>query len=489
MESRIHVLILAAGLGTRMRSRKAKVLHRAGGMPLIEHVVRTALELAPPEQVTVVVGHQAEEVRLAVARYGVGFVVQAEQRGTGHAVMAAREALSGAGGLVLVLYGDCPLLRAETLRQLVSLHTRTGAAATLITTVLDDPTGYGRILTDPDGNVAAIVEEKAATAEQRAIREINSGIYCFQAEPLWRHLGEIGADNPAGEFYLTDIIAIFRRHGYSVRAFRLTDSHQVLGINNRIELAAADRILREAKLREVMLAGVTVERPETVTIDQPVRIGIDTLIEPFAQILGETSIGENCRIGAGAIVRDSRLGDGVEIGPYTIVNQSVLEDGARAGPFARLRLDNHIEAGAAVGNFVEMKKARLGRRSKALHLAYLGDAVIEEQVNIGAGTITCNYDGTAKHPTTIRRGVFVGSNATLVAPVELGEGSYVGAGSVITDSVPPDALALGRARQVIKEGWARRRRERAQAAGAELTAPTADSAAAPAPGPETPRSG
>jgi len=489
MESLTHVLILAAGLGTRMRSRKAKVLHRAGGLPLIEHVVRTALELAPPERVTVVVGHQADEVRRAVARYGVRFVLQLEQRGTGHAVMAARDALAGAGGLLLVLYGDCPLLRAETLRQLVGVHTRSAAAATLITTVLDDPTGYGRILADSDGNVAAIVEEKAATAEQRAIREINSGIYCFEAEPLWKHLGEIGADNPAGEFYLTDIIAIFRRHGYSVRAFRLADSHQVLGINNRIELAAADRFLREAKLREVMLAGVTVERPETVTIDQPVRIGLDTVIEPFAQILGETSIGENCRIGAGAIVRDSRLGDDVEIGPYTLVNRSVLEDGARAGPFARLRQDNHVEAGAAVGNFVEMKKARLGRRSKALHLAYLGDAVIEEQVNIGAGTITCNYDGTTKHPTHIRRGVFVGSNATLVAPVELGEGSYVGAGSVITESVPADALALGRARQVIKEGWARRRRERSQAPGAEPTPPTPDSAAESAFGPETPRSG
>jgi len=288
---------------------------------------------------------------------------------------------------------------------------------------------------------------------------------------------------------LTDIIAVLRRHGYLVRTFRLEDSVQVLGINNRIELAAADRILREAKLREVMLAGVTVERPETVTIDRRVRIGIDTLIEPFAQILGETSIGENCRIGAGAIVRDSRLGDGVEIGPYTIVNQSVLEDGSRAGPFARLRLDNHIEAGAAVGNFVEMKKTRLGRRSKALHLAYLGDALIEEQVNIGAGTITCNYDGVSKHRTIIRPGVFVGSNATLVAPLELGEDCYVAAGSVITDPVPADALALGRARQVVKEGWARRRRERMRAADAEQSGPTPGSAAAPASAPETPRSG
>jgi bifunctional UDP-N-acetylglucosamine pyrophosphorylase/glucosamine-1-phosphate N-acetyltransferase len=464
METPVNVLILAAGLGTRMKSRQAKVLHRAGGLPLIEHVVRTALELVPPERVTVVVGHQAEQVQAAVSRYGVRFAVQAEPKGTGHAVAAAREAARAEEGFAVVLYGDCPLLSAATLRELIRRHRDSGAAATVITTVLEDPTGYGRIVTDAAGRLLAIVEQKAATPEQLAIREINSGIYCFQAELLWRHLGEIGADNPAGEYYLTDMIGILRRHGYPVDKFRLEDPTEILGINTRVELAAVDKILRDRKVRQLMLDGVTIERPETVTIDSGVEIGIDTVVEAFAQILGETVIGEECRIGSGAIVRDSRLGDRVEVAPYTLINRSRLEAGVRAGPFSRLRFDNHLEAGAAVGNFVELKKTRLGRGSKALHLAYLGDATIGESVNIGAGTITCNYDGARKHPTTIHRGVFVGSNATLVAPIELGEGSYIGAGSVITDPVPPEALALGRARQVNKEGWARKRREALAAA-------------------------
>lgn len=467
MELPVNVLILAAGLGTRMKSRRAKVLHRAGGMPLIEHVVRTALELVPPGRVTVVVGHQADQVQAAVARYGVRFALQAEQKGTGHAVLAAREAARAEEGLVIVLYGDCPLLSAATLRELLRRHRDSGAAATVITTVLEDPTGYGRIVTDAAGRLLAIVEQKAATPEQLQIREINSGIYCFEAELLWRHLGEIGTENPAGEYYLTDIIGIFRRHGYEVATLRLGNPTEILGINTRVELAAVDRILRERKVRQLMLDGVTIERPETVTIDSGVQIGMDTIVEACAQILGETVIGEDCRIGSGAIVRDSRLGEGVEVAPYTLINRSILEAGVRAGPFSRLRFDNHLEAGAAVGNFVELKKARLGRGTKALHLAYLGDATIGEGVNIGAGTITCNYDGARKHPTTIHRGVFVGSNATLVAPIELGEGCYIGAGSVITDPVPPDALALGRARQVNKEGWARRRREALRAAARE----------------------
>ncbi len=467
MELPVNVLILAAGLGTRMKSRQAKVLHRAGGRPLIEHVVRTALELVSPEHVTVVVGHQADQVQAAVSRYGVRFAWQTEQKGTGHAVMAARETLGDESGFLVVLYGDCPLLGAGTLRELLRRHRQSETAATVVTTLLEDPTGYGRIVTDASGRLLAIVEQKAATPEQLEIREINSGIYCFRAELLWRHLGEIRAENPAGEYYLTDIIGIFRRHGYSVATYRIEDSTEILGINTRLELAAVDRILRERKVRQLMLDGVTIERPETVTIDPGVAIGVDTVVEAFAQILGETVIGEECRIGAGAIVRDSRLGDRVEVGPYTLVNQSVLESGVRAGPFARLRFDNHLEAGAAVGNFVELKKTRLGSGSKALHLAYLGDAIIGERVNVGAGTITCNYDGVRKHQTKIHSGVFVGSNATLVAPLELGAGSYIGAGSVITDPVPPDALALGRARQVNKEDWARKRREALQSAATQ----------------------
>jgi len=439
-----------------MKSRKAKVLHRAGGMPLIEHVVRTATGVTDPSDVVAVIGHQAEEVSSAVAHYGIRFAVQSQQRGTADAVAAAGDVLAGRGGLVVVVVGDSPLLRSETLEELIRRQRDSRAAATLITTRLEDPTGYGRILTDESGRVTAIVEQKAATLEQLEIRQINTGAYCFQADLLWKCLGEIGTDNPAGEYYLTDIVGILRHAGHGIDAFPVDDPTEMLGINTRIELAEADRILRERKARELMLAGVTIERPETVAIDAGVRIGMDTVIGPFAQILGNTEIGEDCVVGAAAIVSDSRLSDGVTVGPFTIVNSSHIGAGARVGPFARLRLENRLEPGAAVGNFVELKKTHMGKGAKANHLSYLGDASVGADVNIGAGTITCNYDGAKKHRTTVGAGAFVGSNSTLVAPLEVGPGSYIAAGSVITDPVPTDALALGRSRQSNKEGWARR---------------------------------
>lgn len=457
-----NVVVLAAGLGTRMKSRRAKVLHRAGGRTLIEHVVRSAVKVTSPSNITVVVGHQAEEVRAAVASYGTGFVRQTEQRGTGHAVMAARECLAGRGGLVVVLYGDCPLLSSQTVGELIRRQQASKAAATLITTELEDPTGYGRLIRDKSGRLEAIVEQKAATPDQLAIRQINPGIYCFQADMLWKHLDQIGTDNPAGEYYLTDIVGILCGAGESVDVFNVQDSAQLLGINHRVELAAVDRILRERTARRLMLDGVTIERPETVTIDDQARIGADTIIGPFVQVLGDSEIGENCTIGAAAIVSHSKLADGVEVGPFTIVNESEVGPGARVGPFARLRMENRVEAGASIGNFVELKKTQMGAGAKANHLAYLGDSAIGAGVNIGAGTITCNYDGVHKHRTLIGAGAFVGSNSTLVAPVEIGGGSYIGAGSVITDSVPPDALALGRSRQVNKEEWAKQRREGAK---------------------------
>jgi bifunctional UDP-N-acetylglucosamine pyrophosphorylase/glucosamine-1-phosphate N-acetyltransferase len=462
MDDRLTVVILAAGLGTRMKSRKAKVLHRAGGLTLIEHVVVTALELAPANRIVVVTGYQADEVESVVRDRGVLFARQPDQQGTGHAVMAAREAAAGSPGELLVLYGDCPLLSAGTLRLLTARHRESQAAATVLTTVLDDPAAYGRIVRDADGNLAAIVEKKAATAEQLSIREINSGIYCFDSGLLWKHIGEIRPDNPAREYYLTDIVEILRGHGQRVAAIVHEDARELLGINTRLELAEVDRIFRERTARRLMEDGVTIEKPETVTIDAQVQIGADTVIEPFARILGRTTIGEDCHIGACSIIRDSQLGDRVEIRPLTFIDSSRLEAGAKAGPYSRLRLDSRLEPGAEVGNFVELKKARVGARSKALHLAYLGDTVIGKGVNIGAGTITCNYDGVAKHETRIEDGAFVGSNATLVAPVEVGEDSYVAAGSVVTETVPPDALALGRARQVIKPGWAKKRRASAK---------------------------
>ncbi len=460
MQTPVTTVILAAGLGTRMKSKQAKVLHRAGGLSLVEHVVRAASALSPVERIFAVVGHQAERVREMLSTTGIGFVTQTEQKGTGHAVLACREKLEPCEGLLVVLYGDCPLLSAETLRRLVESQSASAHAVTVITTLLDDPYGYGRVIKEADGSIRAIVEQKAGTPEQLAVREINSGIYCFRAELLWRHLDEIGTDNPAGEYYLTDIVEIFRRHGYSCGTLVLEDPREVLGINTRAELAQVDRIFRDRKARELMLAGVTIEKPETVTIDPDVRVGRDSVIEPFAQILGQTTIGEDCRIGACSIVADSTLADGVVVGPFSIIGTSVVDEGARIGPYARLRLEDHVCAGAQVGNFVELKKTRLGPGSKAMHLAYLGDSVIGSDVNIGAGTITCNYDGIRKNQTHIGDGAFVGSNSTLVAPLEIGAGSYVAAGSAITSTVPPDSLALARERQVVKEDWARRRREK-----------------------------
>jgi bifunctional UDP-N-acetylglucosamine pyrophosphorylase/glucosamine-1-phosphate N-acetyltransferase len=460
MQNPVTVVILAAGLGTRMKSRRAKVLHRAGGKSLIQHVVDSALALTSAERIFVVVGHQADEVRRAVSTPGIGFIEQTEQKGTGHAVTVGRPQLAGLDGYLVVLYGDSPLLRSATLRRLIDAQAASASAATLLTAEMQDPTGYGRVLRDACGGVVEIVEQKAATPEQLAIREANMGIYCFRADLFWKHVDELGADNPAHEYYLTDMAAILNRAGYSVDGLRIEDAREALGINNRLELAEVDRLLRERKLREVMLAGVTVEKPETVTIDADVRIGMDTIVEPFAQILGRTAIGENCRIGAAAIIRDSELADDVVIEPFTVVNTSRVERGVQAGPFARLRMDNHVEAGAHIGNFVELKKTHMGAGAKANHLAYLGDSHIGARSNIGAGTIFCNYDGVHKHPTTIGAGAFVGSNTTLVAPIEVGDGAYIGAGSVITKPVPPDSLAIGRAHQLVKEGWAKRRRER-----------------------------
>jgi bifunctional UDP-N-acetylglucosamine pyrophosphorylase/glucosamine-1-phosphate N-acetyltransferase len=443
-----------------MRSRKAKVLHQAGGKALVEHVVDAALELTTPESVVVVVGHQADQVKALLAPRGVRFAVQTEQKGTGHAVVCCREAIDSHTGRLVVLYGDVPLLKVETVRKLVELQSAAGAGATAISTIVEDPHGYGRIVRNAAGELTAVVEEKAATDEQRKIREINAGIYCFDAGLLWSHIGTIGTNNPAGEYYLTDMVEILNGAGHKVLPMVVDDPNELLGINTRLELATVDRILRERKVRELMLAGVTIEKPETVSIDSQVRIGQDTVIEPFTRILGNTVIGADCRIGSCSIVESSTLEDDVVVGPFTVIGTSHLEKGAHVGPYSRLRMENHVEAGAHIGNFVELKKTRMGKGAKAMHLAYLGDSNVGEKVNVGAGTITCNYDGKKKHQTYIGKGAFVGSNSTLVAPVHVGEGSYVAAGSVITDAVPEDALALGRARQVVKPEWAKSRRDK-----------------------------
>ena len=456
MDLGIDVIILAAGLGTRMKSRRAKVLHRAGGLALVEHVVNVASSITPAERITVVVGHQADEVKALLAPRGVRFALQTEQKGTGHAVMMGRD--SRPSDYVVILYGDCPLLRASTLRQLVDRQINANSAATLIATRLDDPTGYGRLILNEHGNVVEIVEEKAATPAQRALHLINSGIYCFRSELLWKHIGEIQPDNPAREYYLTDMAGVLTRAGHAVACMEVADSQQLLGINTRVELAAVDRLFRERKANELMRDGVTIEKPETVTIDCQARIGMDTVIEPFARVLGDATIGEDCRIGACSIIQDSQLGDRVTVEPFTVIAGSSVETGASLGPFARLRPGNHVGAAAHIGNFVELKKTRFGARAKAGHLAYLGDSEIGDNTNIGAGTITCNYDGERKHRTKIGKDAFIGSNSTLVAPIEIGDESYIAAGSVITDPVPPETLALGRGRQVNKEGWVAKRK-------------------------------
>jgi bifunctional UDP-N-acetylglucosamine pyrophosphorylase / glucosamine-1-phosphate N-acetyltransferase len=460
MQPPLNVVILAAGLGTRMKSKRAKVLHRAGGLSLIEHVVNTALRMTPAQNVTVVVGHQAEQVKSLLAPLGVRFADQTEQKGTGHALMICSSALASEPGFVVVLYGDCPLLSSTTLEELVACETNSDAAATLITTRLEDPAGYGRVIFRERHEVNAIVEDRVATAEQRKINFINSGIYCFRADLLWKHLGQIQPDNPANEYYLTDIVDILTRAGHRVEAMELLNPAEVLGINTRVELAAVDKIFRERKAQELMLAGVTIEKPETVSIDASVTIAPDSIVEPFAQILGRTEIGEDCRIGACSIIQNSTLSAQVEVAPFTSIADSHIEAGAHIGPFARLRGGARVGANARIGNFVELKNTQFQAGAKANHLAYLGDAEIGERTNIGAGTITCNYDGVSKHRTRIGNDAFVGSNSTLVAPIDIGEGSYIAAGSVITDPVPPEALAVGRQRQVVKEGWASKRKKK-----------------------------
>ena len=450
----VSVVILAAGLGTRMRSRKAKVLHSAGGRTLVEHAVHTALQLAPAQRTFVVVGHQAEQVRAQVSAAGINFIHQQEQKGTGHAILCGREELLNLGGLLIVYYGDCPLILPGTLEQLVSHQRQHQGGCTMLTTKLTDPTGYGRVIRTETGEVECIVEQKSANREQLAVKEINAGVYCFDARWFWDHIEKMGCDNAAGEYYLTDMIAILIREGHPVHALKVKDSAELLGINNRVELALVDQTFRSRKIHQLMLSGVTVEKPETVTVDHDVTVGMDTVIEPFVQLRGKTVVGENCTIGACSVIVDSELDDDVHVQAFTMIGTSTLKRGVHAGPYTRLRMGNHLEEDVHVGNFVELKKTHVGKRSKAMHLAYLGDAEIGANVNIGAGTITCNYDGLNKHGTSIADGSFIGSNSTLVAPISIGEQAYVAAGSVLTHDVPGQALALGRSRQVNKEGYA-----------------------------------
>ena len=451
---KLAVVIMAAGKGTRLKSRRPKVLHEIGGKPLLGHVIATAGRLAENEDIYAIIGHQAERVRETLGGTGVQFIEQAEQRGTGHAIQCAREAIS-AYEHILVLSGDVPLIRAETLQHLMTLHLAEGAAMTILTAMPEDPTGYGRIVRrSPDrAEVEAIVEQKALKPEQESIREINSGIYAFKVGPLLDHLDELTNKNAHGEFYLTDMAAHLNSAGEKVAAILAADAVEVLGANTIAELVALDASLRAATANRLMAAGVTIFRPETCVIDAEVEIEPDTIIEPFVQLLGKTKIGTECRIRSYSVIESCTLGNDVLIRQSCVLGESTVADGARIGPFAHLRPGSEVGQDAHVGNFVETKKARLGKGAKANHLTYLGDADVGAGSNIGAGVITCNYDGMHKHATRIGQGTFVGSDSTLVAPIEIGDGAYIGAGSCITRNVPSGALAVGRSRQVIKEGW------------------------------------
>jgi bifunctional UDP-N-acetylglucosamine pyrophosphorylase/glucosamine-1-phosphate N-acetyltransferase len=354
MKVEATVVVMAAGLGTRMRSRQAKVLHKAGGQTLVEHVLDAAAPIAPPDRTFVVVGHQADRVRALLQPRGIGFIHQTEQLGTGHAVMCGRDQLQSLGGLLVVLNGDGPLLRTETLLDLVATAASGEFAAVMITAELDDPTGYGRIVRAPDGSVNAIVEQKAAPPEQLAIREVNTGQYCFNSDLIWKYIGELRPDNPAHEYYLTDMIEVLIRAGHPVGPYRVENSAELMGINNRVELAAVDAIFRARKVRELMLSGVTVEKPETVTVDMNVTVGMDTVIEPFVRLLGNTRVGENCRVGAYSVLTDAAVDDEVEINPFTSIHDARLATGAHVGPYSRVRPGSEVGRGAHIGNFVEL---------------------------------------------------------------------------------------------------------------------------------------
>ena len=418
----LHIVVLAAGKSTRMKSARPKVLHDLAGRMLIEHVLHTTKHLGATST-TLVIGHAADDVRASLQSWtDLQYAVQSPQLGTGHALLQTEPLLAGKKGTVLLLYGDVPLLMPATLQRLLEAHRQHKAAATILTTELPDPYGYGRIVRDAGGSITRIVEERDASADERGIHEINSGIYAFSTQGLFEALHSLATDNAQGEYYLTDLVAMYHKQGRAVASLCLEDPDELRGINSRVELAEMTRIVRDRKNRAVMLSGVTLEDPATTYIDEDVTIGMD----------------------------------------------STIGSGVRIGPFAHIRPDSVVGDNAHIGNFVELKKTTLGTGAKANHLSYLGDAVIGDGVNVGAGTITCNYDGEKKHRTTIEAGAFVGSNSALVAPVTIGAGAYVGAGSTITQDVPAGGLGVARGVQHNKPGWAAARKlQREQAATAK----------------------
>jgi bifunctional UDP-N-acetylglucosamine pyrophosphorylase / glucosamine-1-phosphate N-acetyltransferase len=457
----LHIVVLAAGKGTRMKSALPKVLHRAAGRPLAAYVLDAARALSP-DSITIVVGYQADRVRSALARDDLTFVVQEPQQGTAHALLAAEPALAGRAGTVVLLSGDVPRLTAGTLKALVKAHEAEQAAMTVVTAEVDDPGGYGRVVRamEPGQPIARIVEDRDAGPVERSIREINAGVYAFALEHLFDALRGVAAANAQGEYYLPDLVALYRRQGRPVATLRAGSAEEIRGVNSRKELADVSRLVRMEINDALMAAGVTLDDPATTYIEPGVQVGADTVIHPGVSIEGTTTIGTGCELHSGVRIVNSRIGDGVVVFNHSVVTDASIGTGARVGPFAHLRNGATLEADARVGNFVELKHTVLGRGSKSMHLAYLGDATIGAGVNIGAGTITCNYDGTAKQPTVIEDGAFIGSDTQLVAPVTVHKDAYVGTGTTVREDVPAGALAVSAGRQRNIEGWVEKRRRK-----------------------------
>ena len=455
----VLAVILAAGKGTRMKSALPKVLHRVGGRPMLQHVLEAATFGGAASHV-VVVGFGADQVEAAMAGQDghIDFVIQAEQLGTGHAVQQAKNQLAAGTGPVLVLCGDTPLLTGPLLKDLVDRHCQSGVLATVLTARMPDPSGYGRVIRNAAGQVSRIVEQKDATPEELAVNEINTGIYCFERQPLLAALEGLTCNNQQGEYYLTDVIGILAGQGGAIGAVIAADPRETMGINSRIQLAEAEKILRRRKLDELMDAGVTIMDPDTTYVDSSVTIGADTVIYPFTWLEGATCIGANCEIGPNTRLQDCLVGDAAVI-HFSYAHECRLGEQVTVGPYVHLRPQTELCDGVKVGNFVEVKNSKVGEKSKLPHLSYIGDADVGAGVNIGCGTITVNYDGRKKHRTVVEDHAFVGCNSNLVAPVKVGDGAYVAAGSTITKDVPADALGVARARQSNIEGWAAKKRQ------------------------------
>jgi bifunctional UDP-N-acetylglucosamine pyrophosphorylase/glucosamine-1-phosphate N-acetyltransferase len=440
-----------------MKSQAPKVLHPIAGLALIERVVRTANALSPAST-TLVIGHGADQVKALLEHRNLQFVEQKEQLGTGHALLQAAPVLRGKAGTAVLLSGDVPLLTPATLRALVSTHVELAAACTVVTANMERPFGYGRIVRS-SGRITKIVEERDASPAQKKITEINSGIYAFDLAPLFDALESIGRSNAQGEYYLPDLVGIFRKQKRPVATWTVERAEEIRGINSRSELAEVSSMVRQQKNEELMAAGVTLVDPATTYVDADVVVGADTVLHPFVTLEGSTKVGSACEIHSGARIVNSTIGDRVTVRNHTVITDTVVEQGAVLGPFAHLRPGSTVGEGAHVGNFVELKKASLGKGAKANHLAYIGDARVGARTNVGAGTITCNYDGRKKHVTVIGQDAFIGSNSTIVAPVTIGDGAYIAAGSTITDEVAAGALGIARSRQENKEGWVARRKK------------------------------